>query len=99
MKGFINAEVIHADILLEHPQYKDKLNKHSKKEGKTYKVKEGDILHFNSKFKWDKICFPFLIFYSSFLSQYLEAVFEVIFTNSKFAENFIIKSKSVKAKI
>lgn len=30
-KGFINAEVIHSDTLLAHPEYKDKLQKHSKK--------------------------------------------------------------------
>lgn len=30
-KGFINAEVIHADVLLKNPDYKNKLQKHSKK--------------------------------------------------------------------
>jgi ribosome-binding ATPase YchF (GTP1/OBG family) len=30
-KGFINAEVIHADNLISNPSWKDKLAKHSKK--------------------------------------------------------------------
>lgn len=30
-KGFINAEVIHSDVLLKNPSYKDKLVKYSKK--------------------------------------------------------------------
>lgn len=30
-RGFINAEVIHADVLLKNPTYKDKLGKYSKK--------------------------------------------------------------------
>ena len=50
-KGFINAEVIHSDVLLKNPEYKNKLNKYCKKEGKTYKVKDGDIAHFNCKIK------------------------------------------------
>ena len=50
-KGFINAEVIHADTLIKNPAYKDKLVKYSKKEGKTYVVKDGDIMHFNTKLK------------------------------------------------
>ena len=50
-KGFINAEVIHSNKLLSNPDYKDKLSKYSKKEGKGYIVNDGDILHFNCKFK------------------------------------------------
>lgn len=50
-KAFINAEVIHSKVLLEHPEYAAKLQKHCKKEGKTYVVKEGDIVHFNCKKK------------------------------------------------
>jgi len=50
-KAFINAEVIHSDNLLGHPEYKDKLGKYCKKEGKTYIVKDGDIMHFNCKIK------------------------------------------------
>lgn len=50
-KGFINAQVLHADTLLKNPSYKQKLSKYSKKEGKAYIVKDGDIMHFNSKIK------------------------------------------------
>lgn len=50
-KAFINAEVLHADALLAHPEWKDKLQKNSKKEGKIYVVKDGDIVHFNCKIK------------------------------------------------
>jgi obg-like ATPase 1 len=50
-KGFISAEVIHADTLLKNPSLKDKLAKSSKKEGKNYVVKDGDIVHFNTKLK------------------------------------------------
>jgi|JI7StandDraft_1071085.scaffolds.fasta_scaffold114411_3 hypothetical protein len=30
-KAFINAEVLHSDTLLAHPEYKDKLQKYCKK--------------------------------------------------------------------
>ena len=50
-KAFINAEVLHSDTLISHPEYKEKLQKNSKKEGKAYKVKDGDIMHFNCKKK------------------------------------------------
>ena len=46
IRGFINAEVIHADTLISNPTYKLKLAKHIKKEGKTYIVKDGDVMHF-----------------------------------------------------
>ena len=42
---------MHADTLIQHPEYAEKLQKNSRKEGKTYIVKEGDILHFNCKIK------------------------------------------------
>ena len=50
-KGFINAEVLHADTLLANPTFKKKLSKHAKKEGKGYVVRDGDIAHFSSKIK------------------------------------------------
>lgn len=53
---------MHADTLLSHPEYKDKLVKYAKKEGKTYIVKDGDIVHFNCKIKWF-ILFIFLLPY------------------------------------
>jgi len=51
VRGYINAEVIHADVLLKNPSYKDKLVKYSKKEGKAYIVKDGDVINFNCKIK------------------------------------------------
>lgn len=50
-KGFISAEIIHSDVLIKNPSYVDKLQKHCKKEGKKYIVKDGDIIQFNTKFK------------------------------------------------
>lgn len=50
-KAFAGAEVLHADTLIDHPEYKEKLGKYSKKEGKAYVVKDGDIIHFNCKIK------------------------------------------------
>jgi ribosome-binding ATPase YchF (GTP1/OBG family) len=50
-KGFINAEVMYSDTLIANPSYKDKLSKYSKKEGKAYVVKDGDIMHFHTKLK------------------------------------------------
>jgi len=46
-RAFINAEVIHADTLIKNPSYKDKLPKY----GKTYIVKDGDIMNFSCKIK------------------------------------------------
>ncbi len=43
--------MLHADTLIANPGYKDKLVKYSKKEGKGYVVKDGDIMHFNTKLK------------------------------------------------
>ena len=43
--------MIHADTLIKNPTLKDKLVKSSKKEGKNYIVKDGDIVHFNTKLK------------------------------------------------
>lgn len=42
---------MHADTLLAHPEYAGKLQKYSRKQGKAYIVKDGDILHFNCKVK------------------------------------------------
>jgi ribosome-binding ATPase YchF (GTP1/OBG family) len=50
-KGFINAEVISAEKLIANPTFVDKLEKNMKKEGKAYIVKDGDICHFNCKYK------------------------------------------------
>lgn len=50
-RGFINAEVLHADALIANPGYCDKLAKYSRKEGKAYVVKDGDVMHFLTKLK------------------------------------------------
>lgn len=49
-KGFISAEVLASEKLIgDPPANLDKLK--MKKEGKAYVVKDGDIMHFNCKFK------------------------------------------------
>lgn len=50
-KGFISAEVIASDKLIANPKFMEKLEKNMKKEGKTYVMRDGDICHFNCKFK------------------------------------------------
>jgi ribosome-binding ATPase YchF (GTP1/OBG family) len=50
-KGFISADIIHSDSLIKNPSFCDKVLKHSRKEGKKYVVKDGDVISFNTKLK------------------------------------------------
>ena len=50
-KGFISAQVIHSEKIIENPKMIDNLEKNMKKEGKTYVVQDGDVCVFNCKFK------------------------------------------------